>query len=102
MCGDIKRWLRDGGAIPLFCKEHAEYGACITGCLALTWVEKVISHWMAANDFTNLNEVPGWKLRDMASLDDDILSTQLSTYLAEESNDNVFLQPVSKHRLSTL
>lgn len=26
MCRDIERWLRNGGAIPLFCKEHAEYG----------------------------------------------------------------------------
>lgn len=43
MCRDIKRWLRDGRAIPLFCKEHVEYGSCITGCLALTRVEKVIS-----------------------------------------------------------
>lgn len=102
MCRDIKRWLRDGGAIPLFCKEHAEYKACITGRLALTRVEKVISQWMAANDFTNLKEVPGWKLGDMASLDDDILNTQLCTYLAEETDDNVFLHPVSKHKLSTL
>lgn len=102
LCRDIKRWLRDGGAIPLFCKEHAEYGPCITGCLALTRVEKVISQWMAANDFANLKEVPGWKLGDMASLDDDIISTQLCAYLAEEADDNIFLHPVSKHKLSIL
>lgn len=102
MCRVIKRWLRNGGAIPLFCKEHAEYGVCITACLALTRVEKVIGQWMAANDFTNLKGVPGWKLGDMASLDDDILSTQLCAYLAEEANDNVFICPVSKHKLSTL